>query len=474
MNITNHIIAENTGREGRTALIEGNDRITYGELFANLKNWTTILQDAGIQPFDRVAFLCEDSIDYVCLALAVVATGAALAPISPALARNETGQVMEGIDASWLLYDASIPIDKNGRMLNGPSRQRVFRIAARQAKRDHDNVFFRCHPAFIRFSSGTTGASKGVVISHQAILERTDAADRTLQISASDRILWVLSMSYHFVVTILLFLRRGACIILCGADFPAELTRRLIDGHGTFLYAAPVHYRLMAGSPDFKPEMLEPIRMAVSTAMPLASDLARAFKQRFHKTLSQAYGIIEVGLPFIQTPDRPGPSGSVGRIGPDYEIKLVAPDNNGVGEVLLRGKGMFSAYFSPWQNREQIDPEGWFHSGDLGRLDPDGNLFLMGRKHDVINFAGMKIFPAEVETVLNRHPSVREALVYGEPHDRYGQWPVAHVVPAVGMTPDEQTLRRYCYSHLAPYKTPKRIETVPTIDKTASEKIKRG
>ncbi len=472
MNIVNRIIEENRGREQHVALSEGDDSMTYGELFDTVADWRNILAQAGVHRFDRVAFLCEDSIDYVCLSLSVLAAGAVLAPISPSLSRNETTPTMEGIDAAWLLYDDAIPTDNKGRLLTGPTRRRVFRLAPRTTRGTTDTLFSACDPAFVRFSSGTTGASKGVVLSHQAILERTDAADRGLRIVETDRILWVLSMSFHFVVTILLFLRRGACIVLCGHDFPGELTRQLAAGTATFIYASPVHYKLIAGSKDFDAGMFAPIRMAVSTAMPLASDIASRFETRFGQPLCQAYGIIEVGLAFIQTPDAPRKPGSVGRIGEGYEIKLATPDHDGVGEVLLRGKGMFSAYFSPWRTRAQIDPEGWFHTGDLGRLDRDGDLFLIGRKREAINFAGMKIFPTEVESVLNRHASVRESRVYGEPHNYYGQWPVAQIVPADTRF-DERTLRRFCYANLAPHQVPKRFEPVAAIAKTASGKIKR-
>ena len=162
-----------------------------------------------------------------------------------------------------------------------------------------ESEYYKINPAFIRFSSGTTGASKGVVLSHEAILERTDAADKGLRITSEDTVLWVLSMSFHFVVTILLFLRRAATIVLCSHDFPGSLVEGVAKHKGTFIYASPFHYNLLARSDLLSPGSLSNVRLAVSTAMQLPAAIAEQFSEKFGFELAEAYGIIEVGLPFI-------------------------------------------------------------------------------------------------------------------------------------------------------------------------------
>ncbi len=305
------------------------------------------------------------------------------------------------------------------------------------------------------------------MISHEAIVERTDAADRALRVTEDDTVLWLLSMSFHFVVTILLFLRRGAMINICSKDFPGDLLSSLKNSRGTFMYASPFHYKFMSESSDFDGGLFSNVRIAVSTAMGLSDATARMFRKKFGFDLCQAYGIIEVGLPFIETSAEGHREGSVGRIGPDYEIKFLDDD-----EILLRGKGMFSAYFSPWQTRESIDSDGWFHTGDIGRLDENGFLFIEGRKKEVINFAGMKIFPAEVENVLNQHESIKESRVYAAPDDTFGQLPAAIIVLSAGEF-DEKAVRKFCYESLPSYKVPKSFEVVEQIEKTHSGKVKR-
>lgn len=313
-------------------------------------------------------------------------------------------------------------------------------------------------------------------MSHETIAERTDAADKALEITQSDRVIWVLSMSYHFVVSILLFLRRGATIVLCCREFLSSLVDGLGRHRGTFIYASPVHYRMMTNSGMFSADMFSNIRLAVSTAMRLPEADARDFVEKFGLELAEAYGIIEVGLPFVNSSGDPARRGSVGRILPDYEVNIASPDAEGVGKVHLRGKGMFDAYFSPWQSRDEALVDGWFETGDLGRLDADGFLFLCGREKNVINFAGMKVFPEEVEAVLNRHPAVSESLVYGRAHAHYGELPCADVVIGgeTGVAEAEASeIRRFCYRHLAPYKVPKAVRCVSRLERTASGKLKR-
>ena len=136
---------------------------------------------------------------------------------------------------------------------------------------------------------------------------------------------------------------------------------------------------------------------------------------------------------------------------------------------------MFDAYFFPWQSKKQVLHNGWFKTGDIGRLDKEGFLFLVGREKYIINFAGMKVFPYEVESVLNQHPDIKESLVYGITHPQYGQLPCARIVlqnkAKTGF--DINKVRKFCYQRLASYKVPKEFLCVARLDKTPSGKLKR-
>lgn len=483
MNIVQCIRAANREAGDHPAVIEADRTCSYEELLEQTGNLCRELQKAGIGSGQRIGFRCEDGIEYIIGALALLESGAAMVPIASSLPAAEEEDLIERMDVDGILTYASL---KQNIPNTGLSETEEFLLA------NNASFYFRycipaaappeelkkIKPAFIRFSSGTTGTSKGVVLSHDTVYERTEAADRGLRITRNDRILWVLSMSHHFVVSILLFLRKGATIIVAHRNFPFSIVNTVRQIGVTFIYASPFHYHLLASASAIPAESLENTRLAVSTAMKLPGHSAAAFYRKFGFLPAEAYGIIEVGLPFINLdPDANSkPSGSVGKILPDYQVFIKNADAAGYGEVLIRGPGMFDAYYSPWQWREECLENGWFNSGDIGRLNSSGELELAGRTKTVIISAGMKIFPDQVENVINRHPKVKESMVYGINNEAAGQVPAAEIVPSnPGAEPASlwPELRRYCYSHLSAYKVPKHFLLVESLPKTASGKLRR-
>jgi long-chain acyl-CoA synthetase len=475
-NIVKLIQSETKRYLDKPAILDKNRKVTYAELFAAVEEVSAVLKSIKIKKGKRVALLCDDSIDYVILSLAVIKLSAVIVPVPFAASKQEIKTVLESMKVGFLIFEKGAYQSFKAKHLkiNSCLDKEFFCLLYRE-EAAREIRFFSMNPAFIRFSSGTTGSNKGVIISHQAIIERTDAADKALRITRRDNIIWVLSMSFHFVVTILLFLRRGATIILAGNPFPVRLLAALKKHKPTFIYASPLHYNLLARLGSVLPEDLAKVRIAVSTAVELPLKIAKDFYAKFGFTLNQAYGIIEVGLPFINLSQDISKLGSVGRILPDYKIRLVNKDNNGAGEIYLKGKGFFSAYFWPWKSAPAVMKNGWFSTGDIGRIDDDGFLFILGRAKNVINFNGMKIFPAEVEAVLNQYPGIEESKVYAVTHPEYGNLPSADIVlrKSCKEIVDTQALRSFCYQHLAKYKVPKEFRCVEKLEKTLSGKLKR-
>jgi long-chain acyl-CoA synthetase len=475
MNIFDTIKLETEAFSQKTAVIEDDDRLTYGQLINRAEQLADTLRQLGVGRLHRVGLFCDDSIDYIIASLAILSLSAVVVPVSPEQTAEEAENVINVIDVDFLVAEQHLWQGGYGDPLRSKGLfKKEFTIVKRTTRERPKAEYFRINPAFIRFSSGTTGTSKGVVLSHEAIIERTDAADKGLQITSRDTVLWVLSMSFHFVVTILLFLRRGATLVLCGHRYPISLIEGIKTHQGTFIYSSPFYYSLLARTVALPGDALKHIRLAVSTAMKLPEQVAEEFSSKFGFELTEAYGIIEVGLPFIRLAGDKNKRGSVGKPLPDFEIFLDKRDADGVGEIRIRGKGMLDAYYSPWQGREAILNDGWFKTGDLGKIDEDGFLTIVGREKDVINFVGMKVFAQEVESVLNTHPQVKESLVYGAAHAQCGQLPMARIVLRdENDVMDVNVLRRFCYQRLARYKVPKDFEFVGELAKTASGKLKR-
>jgi len=467
INIVRVIVKETKNYLNHNAVIDGDKIITYAQLLKAVEKTSKELKKLGVTRFSRVALLCDDSIDYIVMSLAVLSLYAVIIPVPFAFAPDEANALFENLKVNFLIFQQGSYPQKSAQATASGLFITELKVKDRVAPE-----FYKINPAFIRFSSGTTGTSKGVVLSHKTIIARTAAANKGLKIKPNEQIIWVLSMSFHFVVTILLFLRRGATIILSSKNFPQGLLRNLNRYPATFIYASPLHYHLLA-SLNVPRKSLAKVRLAISTAIKLPAEIAEKFSRKFNFHLAESYGIIEMGLPFINTRGNTAKRGSVGRILEDYKIKILNKDPQGVGEIYIQGKGAFDAYFYPWQSSQKVLVDGWFNTGDLGCLDQDGFLFILGRLKQLINFNGMKIFPFEVESILNTHPLIKESLVYGRPHPEYGQLPAAKIVlknkgAALGL----EVLRKFCYEHLAAYKVPKEFEFVDQLPKTVSGKLK--
>jgi long-chain acyl-CoA synthetase len=468
MNITDLIIAENSGHQG-TAIIDGGHELSYPELFKKVATAAIQLTRAGIGQGTHVLICLRGGADYIIISLAVLHCGGVLIPVIETAGDAEILSSAKIARARFLI---------SGRTLSGyiptefstkPFIKTIFIYqipGAKAAARD----ILSLSAAFIRFSSGTTGASKGVILSHNAIEARTSAADKGLRVTRQDRVIWVLNMSFHFVVTIVLFLRRGAAIVICEEDFPRSFIATIKGIVPTLMYASPFHYSLLAQTGTLPKDVFRQLRLAVSTAMSLPLEVAEQFHAVYGIYPSQAYGIIEVGLPCVNASQDRNKVLSVGQPLPDYQLKFTDTDARGIGRILVKGKGLFDAYLDPVSLAENVLIDGWFDTGDIGKLDEEGYLFITGRTKNVINFCGMKIFPEEVEAVLNSFPGVIESRVFGHAHPQYGQIVCAQLVAG---SIDLDALRLDCYRKLAKYKVPKEYTFVDHLPRTASGKIRR-
>jgi len=446
-----------------------NEVVRYAELVGNFEAIAKRLRAEGLEPGDRCGLFARPGRRFVELALGILAADGCLVPIPD----DHRGAAFETFTRRAHLHRVVVDDD-------GGFEHRAFpEVGAVDGSGDRS--FRALRPAYLRFTSGTTNRRKGVILGHDAIGERLKAANRALGVTRADRILWLLPMAHHFVVSILLYLENGATILLPSSPLAREVLEFAREESPSIAYASPHHYKLLAK--DASGIRFEALRLAISTAEGLRGEIAEAFAARFGEPLVQALGIIEVGLPVVNLRSARSKPLSLGRPLPDYEVWLRGEDGRPVegpgspdrsGEICIRGPGMLDAYLDPWTPRSEILAPDGFRTGDQGWFDADGDLHLIGRRVNRICMAGMKFFGEEVEAVLDSHPAIRESRVFAVEHPHLGEVPCADVALVdAGRAPDRAELARHCRAQLPAYMVPREFRIVDALEHTPSGKLQR-
>ena len=452
--------------------------VTFAELLREtelLKDW---LIEAGVQPGMGIGMMCRNSRFFIYGLFAAVGAGGVVLPLSHQMKKAEIDEVVDATRLHVILDDESgaDPLAGQPLFFRKYANLDSFRL---QFSKHSFNGTLAAHlkdPVFIRYSSGTTGASKGVVIGHRSVYERVDAANQLLQLKPGEVVLWVLPMAFHFVVSIVLYLRVGAAIAV-SKDFLAEtMINYARQYNATLLYASPMHIRMLANHAG--PVDLTKLKTVISTSTAISGEDIRRFTEKTGKEVSQAYGIIEIGLPIVNHKSAAEHPEAVGHALPAYRVGILDDDGKELppgetGRLAIAGPGMFDGYLSPPAARDEILNGAWFMTGDLATKAEDGLITIRGREKSMINVSGNKVFPEEVEHVLNTHPSVKISRVFGGKHPLLGEVVQAEIVPE-GATPEVEELIGFCRERLSTYKVPQRIQWVEEIAFTATGKIVRS
>lgn len=440
-------------RPQKVAVVEDVAAVSYAELSGRIVAWAERLRPLGIAPGSRVGFCFPNGADCIALTFALWKLELVVVPVPTECPAEEVAEIAAAMQLAALLSPSATPGTEP--LTPGCFLTRLCSVASA------DNHGLNL--AFIRFTSGTTSARKGVALSHETIRARVASANKAFKISQDDTVMWCLPMAHHFLITIVLYLLNGATVVLVKNVWAKPYLELVNRTRATVLYAAPFHYAILAR--DNSGLLMDSVRLAVSTTCSLPSDVAELFHKRFGLRLASALGVIELGLASLNTDPVAHPE-TVGPPAGDFQVKVFSPDANGFGEVGFAGPGMFDAYAAPWVPRSQVLRDGWFLTGDVGRLDARGFLQLAGRKNAVINMAGKKVFPEEIEAVLNRCPGVRDSRVVGRQHPHLGEVVEAEIVPSDAADGLLEKLGAFCRQHLAMYKIPTRFHLIAAVPRT--------
>jgi len=463
----------------RPVVILGEQVVTYAELDARVARAAGLLMEHGVGRGDRVALQLPKGLAFLELHLAALGLGAATLPLNPTYTPREVAFYLE--DAAPKL---SVVADPGaavwGRGLAAADARAALDAAAPAAlpdQLDPETVAVLC------YTSGTTGRPKGAVITHRNLGATVRALHTAWRWGRGDHLLHVLPLFHIHGLFVAMHgaLYAGATTTWMTRFEPQRALELLAERRCTMFMGVPTHYNRFLRLPA---EALAPdlsgVRLFTSGSAPLPARVHGAFAQRFGHRVLERYGMTEVGIVLSNPVDGVRKPGAVGRSVPGARLEIRDPDTGGrvppgaVGELFHAGPSVIRAYLDRPEATAAAIQQGWLRSGDMGRVDGDGDVHLVGRAKDLIISGGLNVYPSEVEGALLEHPAVAEAAVVGEPDPDLGERVVAFVVAAPGAALEPAALVAFARERLAPYKCPKAAQVVAALPRNAMGKVQKA
>jgi malonyl-CoA/methylmalonyl-CoA synthetase len=446
-------------------------RLTAAELDERSRSVAAGLLAKGLGAGTRVAWSPDRSAEAVVSHVAALRAGLTVVPLNPALTSREIGHVVE--DAQPVAALVAGDTGELGRALGAAGVRMVldhgfvpFDQVGAGASRPLDEVGGDA-PALVCYTSGTTGAPKGAVLSHRNILANSRALAAAWGWEPADRLVHALPLFHGHGLCAALYtgLMVGSCTVLLPGFEPGAVLDAVAGERATLFFGVPTMYHRIAATG--RAGELRRLRLAVSGSAPLSSELHGRIKEAGTDILER-YGMTETLLTVSNPFHGERRPGTVGFPLPGVEA-VVDPASS---ELRVRGPQVFSGYLGRPRESADCFVDGWFRTGDLAEVD-DGYVRILGRAGDVVISGGFNVYPAEVEDVLLRHPAVAEVAVAGTPSEEWGEVVTAWIVPAEG-TLDTGDVLRFAGALLAPYKRPRLVRVVPALPRNAMGKVLRS
>lgn len=488
----------------KPALVEGERILTYEDFDRRTNQLAHALVTLGVRTGDRVAVLLLNSVTFMEAVYGCAKLGAIIVPVNVRLNGPEVAYILADAGADVLLSHQRLAGAARAAMAEPGVRVRHHLVdadplasartvelaagelayqevvgSASMAPLDMDVDPRAVHG--LMYTSGTTGAPKGAMLTHaNAIANARNALLAPGQALRASDVTVTAAPMFHIGglgVHSLPFVYVGATnVILPGFDPEATLAA-MARHRATVAFLVPAMWAAISRVPDFDRYDLSALKMALSGGAPTPLPVIEFFTAR-GITFQEGFGMTETApsVSILDAEHIVEKLGSIGRPLPDVEARLVDDDDRDValgqvGELVLRGENIFAGYWMLPQATAEAFRGGWFHTGDLGKMDADGYLTLVDRKKDMIITGGENVYPVEVEQVLVRHPAVREAAVFGLPDARWGETVVAAV--ALDHPVDPTELIEHCRSALAHFKCPTRVEVVEELPRNATGKVRK-
>lgn len=507
------VVLEQTAREhpDREALVMGETRMSYAEVDTAADRVAAALAARGIGPGDRVALSCPNLPVFPVVYFGILKAGAVVVPLNVLLTDREIAyHLTDSAARAYFCFEgtAELPVGKAGHAAFGsapecehfvvlmadpsdPAAPAPFEGTRTLAEFTRERApGFETVPtgesdtAVVLYTSGTTGHPKGAELTHSNMVHNTLVANRLFAMAVGDIQLLALPLFHSFGQTVQLNagFASGATIVLLPRFEPGAVLETMERERVTFFAGVPTMYWSLLTCPDAERYDLaliaRTLRLAVCGGSALSAEVLKGFEERFDVPILEGYGLSETSpIATFSRLDRPRRPGSIGMPVWGVEVRIVRPDGAGCdpderGEILVRGHNVMKGYLGrPEATAEVLDARGWLRTGDIGRRDTDGYLYVVDRSKDLIIRGGFNVYPRELEETLLTHPGVSLVAVVGVEHDRHGEEVKAFVVRAPGATVTEDELVAWCKRTMAAYKYPRAVEFRDRLPMTATGKI---
>ena len=487
----------------KIAVIDGDRRFSFGELNAHSDRLAAALAGMGVKKGDRIGLLAPNCAEFEIAFFGVMKAGATVTTINSGYREREIAHQLNNSRASILIVHDSLleMVEAAKPLLDNPPDVIVIRpdginpdsfwgvIAASPARAPRVDIDPMEDIAVLPYSSGTTGLSKGVMLTHHNLTSNVDQflnrPGELAEPGADDVVLVHLPLFHIYGMNVMMnpCIAIGSSQVLMGR-FDMDDFLGLLEKHSvTAVYTVPPVLVGLAQYPGVKDHDLSALRFMVIGAAPLSEELQTRVQEVTGVPVLQAYGMTETS-PYTNVdfaePSRARP-GSVGPPAADTEQKIVDVETGAVelpvgedGELLMRGPQIMKGYFDdPQATADTLTEDGWLHTGDIARMDSDGYVWIVDRKKELIKYKGFQVPPAELEGLLLEHDGVADCAVIGKSDDESGEIPKAFVVRRDGASVDGAELMRFVAERVATFKQVREVEFVDSIPKNPSGKILR-
>ena len=482
-------LTDTTGvHAGRVAVRVDNAAMTYRALEEASARVAGLLHERGLRPGDRVGIMMPNVAEVPVVYYGILRAGGVVVPMNPLLKGREVayylGDSGAGLVFAWHAFASEarpgaeqatadlIVVDEVAFPDLLASAAPVAEVTDRSSS----------DTAVILYTSGTTGQPKGAELTHGNLISNTEVARTDIvRASADDVIFGGLPLFHVFGQTVALnvAVASGACLTLLPRFDPAHALRIIAAHRVTVFEGVPTMYVALLHQPDRADYDISTLRMCISGGAALPVEVLRGFEDAFGCTVLEGYGLSETSpVASFNHPGRERKPGSIGTPIRGVQMRVVDDSDHEiaqgeVGEIVIRGPNVMKGYWQRPDATAEAIRDGWFHSGDLARVDEDGYFYIVDRKKDLIIRGGYNIYPREIEEVLYEHPAVAEAAVIGLPHAALGEEVGAAVALKPGVTVSAEELRDYVKGQVAAYKYPRHVWIVDVLPKGPTGKIQK-